>query len=432
MAWYDFSENRSRRKHKSNAGNTDSYSRGKDDRAEHGAYDNGHNKKHSSKQNEKRDGYAADGRYPDPGGKSAAYDRFNTRGERSYRESGHNGRYTRAEQDNYTAKSHAHTDRRFAGRNPDKAGRPYHGAGPEHTRQSSKYAHGHDEPGNAKRTVQKSNTTAHTAKYPKPGYLDYEYIPRSSVSSVQRDVNSTPENIISGRNPIREALKAGRDLEKLMVQSGELSGSAGEIARLAREAHIPVQYVDKQALDALAAHHQGMIAFASAYAYSSIEDILSAAQAKNEEPFLILLDGITDPHNLGAIIRTAECVGAHGVIIPEHRSVGLTPAAVKASAGAVEHIPVVRVPNLHHTISDLKALNIWSYAVTMDGEDYRKPDYSGGTALVIGAEGDGLSKLTKDLCDFSVSIPVLGNIDSLNASVAAGVVMYHVLSRKGR
>ncbi len=189
-----------------------------------------------------------------------------------------------------------------------------------------------------------------------------------------------------------------------------------------------VQTVDKSRLDEIAPHHQGLIAFTSAFQYASVEDILKAAKDKNEDPFVILLDGVTDPHNLGAIIRTADCAGAHGVIVPQHRSVGLTPAAVKASAGAVEHIPVARVVNLNRTIEELQKKNIWVYAVTMDGQDYEQVRFEGGTALVIGAEGEGISRLTAEKCDGAVSLPMAGKIESLNASVAAGVMMYRVYS----
>lgn len=235
-------------------------------------------------------------------------------------------------------------------------------------------------------------------------------------------------NILCGRNPIREALKSDRDIEKLLVQKGELSGSAKEIVQLAKEKKIPVQEVEKNRMDEIAEHHQGLIAYASAYQYSTVEDMLADAKAKNEAPFLLILDGITDPHNLGAIIRTADCVGAHGVIVPMRRSVGLTPAAVKASAGAVEHVKVARVTNVTRTIDDLKAQNVWTYAVTMNGKHYEKVDFSGGVALVIGAEGEGISRLTEEHCDCAVSLPMKGHLDSLNASVAAGIMMYRVFS----
>ena len=234
------------------------------------------------------------------------------------------------------------------------------------------------------------------------------------------------ENLLSGRNPIREALKSGRDIEKLLVARGELSGSAREIVQMAKEKRIPVQEVDRERLNAITPNHQGMLAFASAYQYSTLERMFELAEERGEEPFLILLDGITDPHNLGAIIRSAECAGAHGVIVQERRAVGLTPAAVKASAGAVEYMPVTRVTNLANTIEVLKAKNIWVYAADMDGEDYTKTDFSGAVALVIGSEGEGVGRRVLDVCDKTVSLPIRGKVDSLNASVAAGILMYAV------
>lgn len=242
---------------------------------------------------------------------------------------------------------------------------------------------------------------------------------------------SSEENyILTGRNPIREALKTNRDLEKLLVQKGDLSGSAMEIVKTAKERKIMVQVVDKSRLDEIAPRHQGLIAFASAFRYSTIDEILQNAADRGEAPFLILLDGITDPHNLGAIIRSAECTGVHGIIVPQHRSVGLTPAAVKASAGAVEYLPIARVTNLNRTIEDLQKKNIWVYALTMNGTDYEDVSFEGGTAVVIGAEGDGISKLTEEKCDVSVSLPMKGHLDSLNASVAAGVIMYRIMSAR--
>lgn len=242
---------------------------------------------------------------------------------------------------------------------------------------------------------------------------------------------SSEENyILTGRNPIREALKTNRDLEKLLVQKGDLSGSAMEIVKTAKERKIMIQVVDKSRLDDISPRHQGLIAFASAFRYSTVDEILQNAADRGEAPFLILLDGITDPHNLGAIIRSAECTGVHGIIVPQHRSVGLTPAAVKASAGAVEYLPIARVTNLNRTIEELQKKNIWVYALTMNGTDYEEVTYAGGTAVVIGAEGDGISKLTEEKCDISVSLPMKGHLDSLNASVAAGVIMYRIMSAR--
>lgn len=264
----------------------------------------------------------------------------------------------------------------------------------------------------------------------KSGYQQFEYRPAVPFETENRKEQEQETYILTGRNPIREALKNHHDLEKLLVQRGELSGSAKEIVQKAKEQKVMIQVVDKSRLDDIAPHHQGLIAFASAYQYSTLEDILQTARDRNEDPFLILLDGITDPHNLGAIIRTAECAGAHGIIVPQHRSVGLSPSAVKASAGAVEYVKVARVGNMSRTIDLLKKNGIWVYAVTMNGIPYKQADFSGGIALVIGAEEDGISRLVAEKCDYSVSLPLVGKIESLNASVAAGIIMYQVLEAR--
>ena len=233
------------------------------------------------------------------------------------------------------------------------------------------------------------------------------------------------ENLLTGRNPIREALKSGRDIEKLLVAKGDLSGTAQQIVAMAHEAHVPVQMVERIRLDELAKNHQGMIAFASAYQYADVDDMLAVAKERGEAPFLIILDGVTDPHNLGAVIRTAAAVGAHGVIVPERRAVGLTPAAVKASAGGIEHIKVARVTNLTNEIKKLKTLGIWLYGADAEGENFRQVDFSGPCALVIGSEGDGISRLVLEQCDHVVSITMKNPaMESLNASVAAGILMY--------
>lgn len=254
--------------------------------------------------------------------------------------------------------------------------------------------------------------------YGRPAPVQDQVLPAAAST------DSLPENILSGRNPIREALKTGRDIEKLMVASGELSGSAREIVAMARAAGVKVQVVERSRLDQIMHHHQGMIAYASAYAYSSLEDILALAKERGEAPFVIILDKVTDPQNLGAIIRTAACVGAHGVLVQLHRAVGLTPSAVRASAGAVEHVKVARVVNINNSIRSLKQQGIWVYAGDAAGKDYRQVNISGPCALVIGSEGEGISPLTLSLCDEKLSIPMTGAIDSLNASVAAGILMY--------
>ena len=239
------------------------------------------------------------------------------------------------------------------------------------------------------------------------------------------------DNLLVGRNPIREALKAGQPIEKMLVAQGELSGSARELVAKAREAGIVVQFVERARLDAVYPNHQGMLAYASAAAYSSVEAILEKAAEKDEAPFIVVLDGVTDPHNLGAVIRSAECCGAHGVIVPERRSAGLNPAAVKASAGALSYLPVARVGNLSRTLAELKEKGLWVIGCDMSGGDIRESDLTGPAVVVIGSEGEGISRLVLEGCDKVVSIPLKGQIGSLNASVAAGIALYEVMRARG-
>ncbi|WP_405341715.1 23S rRNA (guanosine(2251)-2'-O)-methyltransferase RlmB [Ruminococcus sp.] len=236
------------------------------------------------------------------------------------------------------------------------------------------------------------------------------------------------DELLIGRNPVAEALSAGRSIIKVMVAKGNPSGAAVEITAKAKKAGIPVQEVERKKLDFMTggAAHQGIAALCAMKEYASVEDILSLAEERGEPPFIIILDEIEDPHNLGAIIRSAECVGAHGVIIKKRRNAGLTYTAYKASAGALEYLPVARVTNIADTIDDLKRRNIWIYGADMNGEDYRKTNFSGGAALVIGNEGKGISRLVREKCDVIVSLPMKGRINSLNASVAAGILMYKV------
>ena len=240
-----------------------------------------------------------------------------------------------------------------------------------------------------------------------------------------------PENLLVGRNPIREALKSGAPLEKLLVAEGDLSGAARDIVRMARDAGVVVQFVERYRLDQIYPAHQGLLAFRSARAYATIEDILARAKEKGEEPLIVVLDQVTDPHNLGAIIRSSECAGAHGVIIPERRAAGLTPACEKAAAGALAHLPVARVKNLNRALEELKRAGLWIVAAALEGENALTADLSGPLALVIGSEGEGISRLTLSLCDRRVTLPMLGNISSLNASVAAGVLLYQVVRARG-
>lgn len=282
-----------------------------------------------------------------------------------------------------------------------------------------------------KNDSQRSRKSSEVRPYPrkreseKKDYRQYEFCPDEHNTPREQTENGNGY-ILTGRNPIREALKNGHDLEKMLVQKGELSGSAREIVQKAKEKKILIQVVEKSRLDAVAPNHQGLIAFASAYQYSTVEEMLQYAAEKGQKPFLMILDGITDPHNLGAIIRTAECAGVHGIIIPQHHSAGLSPAAVKASAGAVEYVKVARVSNLSRTIESLQKEGIWFYAVTMNGKDYRDISFDGGVGLVIGSEENGISRIVLEKCDFTVSLPMTGRIESLNASVAAGIMMYRV------
>lgn len=239
-----------------------------------------------------------------------------------------------------------------------------------------------------------------------------------------------PENLLVGRNPIREAIKNGHAIEKLLVAKGDLSGAARDIVHMALEKGVVVQEVERARLDQIYRNHQGMLAYVSAGEYATVEDMFRKAEEQGEPPFFLILDGITDPHNLGAIIRSAECTGAHGVIIPERRSVGLTPACVKAAAGATEYMPVAKVTNINREIEALQKRGVWVMAAAMDGESIYGVDLTGPVALVIGSEGDGVSALTLKKCDRVVSLPMRGHIDSLNASVAAGAMMYAVLQAR--
>ncbi len=241
-----------------------------------------------------------------------------------------------------------------------------------------------------------------------------------------------PENILEGRNPIREAIKAGRAIEKLLVAKGELQGPVKEIVYDARVNGAVIQEVERVRLDKLSVTgaHQGLIAYVAVKEYCSVEDILLYAKEKGEPPLIVILDGICDPQNLGAIIRSAECAGVHGVIVPQRRAVGLTPVVAKCSAGAIEYMRIARVTNISQTIEKLKKQGIWVYGASMEGKLYSRVDMTGPAALVVGAEGEGLSPLVKRNCDCLVSLPQNGNIESLNASVAAGILIYDCLRQR--
>ena len=242
------------------------------------------------------------------------------------------------------------------------------------------------------------------------------------------------DELLIGRNPILEALSSGRPIIKVMIAKGQTGGSAVEIAAKARAAGVPVQEVERKKLDFMTggAAHQGAAALCAMKEYASVDDILNLAASRGEDPFIIILDEIEDPHNLGAIVRSAECAGAHGVIIKKRHAAGLTYTAYKAAAGALEYVPVARVTNISDTIDALKEKGIWVYGADMNGEDYLTADFRGGAALVIGNEGKGISRLVRQKCDTIVSLPLRGRISSLNASVAAGILMYKIAEGRNK
>lgn len=242
-----------------------------------------------------------------------------------------------------------------------------------------------------------------------------------------------PDDVLVGRNAVTEALKSGRGINKLWIASGDREGSVAEIAALAKERGIVVQYVERAKIEALAGghRHQGVLAYVAPVPYAELEDILKAAEAKGEAPFLVLLDELEDPHNLGALLRTADATGVHGILIPKRRSVSLNATVAKTSAGAVEYVPVARIGNIAQTLKKLKEKGFWVAGADMDGENaYYEADLTGPLVLVVGSEGKGMSRLTKEACDFIVRMPMVGRINSLNASVAGSILMYESMRQR--
>ncbi len=239
------------------------------------------------------------------------------------------------------------------------------------------------------------------------------------------------EDRIIGRNAVLEALRSGRTLDSLWIAKGERGGSIGLIRSLSREQGIPVKEADARKLTAVGgANHQGVIAFAACKEYADLEDVFRKAEQANEPLFVIVCDELEDAHNLGAVLRSAEAAGCHGVIIPKRRAVGLTSTVYKTSAGAVEYMPVVRVSNLTETLKQLKKRGVWVYGMDMDGSTWCQTDFSGPVALVVGSEGHGMTRLVKEQCDQIVSLPMRGKINSLNASVACGIMVYEVTRQR--
>ena len=252
--------------------------------------------------------------------------------------------------------------------------------------------------------------------------------PRDRKNFSQRDnyADEVSEGLVIGRNAVRELLRSGRTIDKLLVQRGEREGSIVVLVSEAIERHIPVIETDKAKLDKLTnnAVHQGVVAMAAEKEYCTVEDILAIAEERGEKPFIVIADGITDPHNLGALIRCAEGVGAHGLIIPKRRAVGLTPAVSKASCGAIEHLAVAKVTNIAATVEELKEKGIWVFAAEAGGDAYYNTDFNCPCAIVLGSEGDGVSRIVKEKSDYITSIPMYGKVNSLNVSTAAAVLLY--------
>lgn len=244
--------------------------------------------------------------------------------------------------------------------------------------------------------------------------------------------NEKNNDLVIGRNAVTELLKSNREIDRILVASGENKGSIVRIIALAREKGIVIKDTTSQKLDAIAngQSHQGVVAYCASHSYSSVEEILEKAKEKDHPPFIVICDEIEDPHNLGAILRTCEACAVDGVIIPKRRNVGLTSVVAKTSAGAVEYVPVARVSNIAETIDMLKKEGVWFYAADMKGENWCSVDYSGAVGLIVGSEGNGIGRLVKEKSDFLISLPMLGNITSLNASVAAGVVMYEIARQR--
>ena len=276
----------------------------------------------------------------------------------------------------------------------------------------------------------------------KPAYRD-KPAPRKEKPATEPEQEKAPDELpflVFGRNAVKEAIKAGRSIDKILVQT-EPDGSLREILALAREARIIVHEVNRKKLDEIClpfghggktANHQGIAAYTAGVEYCEVSDILALAKERNEAPFVVVLDGVEDPHNLGAIIRSADCAGAHGVILGKHRSAPVTAAAVKASAGAAEYVPIARVTNITAALEELKQAGLWVAGADMAGESAYKKDLTGAFALVIGNEGEGLSRLVKQKCDFLVSIPMGGHVDSLNAGVAAGILLFEKRRQEGK
>ncbi|PTL38482.1 23S rRNA (guanosine(2251)-2'-O)-methyltransferase RlmB [Alkalicoccus saliphilus] len=258
------------------------------------------------------------------------------------------------------------------------------------------------------------------------------YKKHSTWSKKRRYPVAESEDYVAGKNPVIEALKGERTVHKVLIAEGTTKGQVQQVMKLCRDKKVQVQNVPKKKLDQIAgAHHQGVLAYIAAFEYAEVDELFDRAEARGELPFILILDELEDPHNLGSILRTADASGAHGVIIPKRRSVSLTATVAKASAGAIEYVPVARVTNIAKTMDELKDRGLWFVGTDAKGsQDYREVDFDMPTGIVIGSEGKGMSRLVREKCDFLVQIPLLGKVTSLNASVAASLLMYEVYRRR--
>ena len=279
---------------------------------------------------------------------------------------------------------------------------------------------------------EKKNAFARGGRGQGSGAKEQRQVKRLPRDKGPADVPELPDDLVAGRNAVMEMLKGSRSVNRLLVANGSSEGSMREIIAFAKEKGINIQFYDRSKLDAMAPgiRHQGVLAQVPPVQYAELEDILQIARDRNEPPFIVLLDELEDPHNLGAILRTADAAGVHGVLIPKHRSCPLSATVAKTSAGAVEHVPVARIGNMVQTIKKLKKEGLWVAAADMDGTDYYDTDLTGSLLLVIGSEGQGVGRLIKEQCDFVVRIPMVGKINSLNASVAGSILMYEAMKQR--
>ncbi len=278
----------------------------------------------------------------------------------------------------------------------------------------------------------KSDKRAAALKEHKGSKLEYMAKKKKARNDAPLDAVELPDDMVAGRNAVMEALKGSRSVNKIMVANGSNEGSIKEILAVAKEKGVNIMYMERSKIDSMARgiRHQGVLAQVAPVQYVELEDILQIARDKNEPPFILLLDELEDPHNLGALLRTADAAGVHGVLIPKRRSVPLSATVAKTSAGAVEYVPVARIGNMVQTIRRLKDEGLWVAAADMDGTDYYEADMTGPLLLIVGSEGHGVGRLVKEQCDFVVRIPMVGKINSLNASVAGSILMYEAMKQR--